>query len=362
MRKMTTPSPGKLSRPKTRTPWEETALLRELLGVPAPSGREEALAGLVRRHLDGLGFAHETDGAGNVVVRLEGRHRRGPLCLLAAHMDEVGLVVTRIEEDGSLRVDRSGRVSPHKLGERPVVILGDFSTITGVLSFGTGHSSADGIAWSEVRVITGLSVQALRQAGVRPGSTGVPTPTGREPTLLGDPANPLLAAWTLDDRAGVAVLLELLARVKNEHLQPPFPTLIAFTVHEEGGCHGAKILAHRERPEIFLAIDGCPWSPDSGIEVDDRPVAWSKDVLGHYDQKLVATLARAARAAGTELQVAVLANACSDASAVYASGAAPRVGILGHARYNSHGFEVARWAVFSHIVETLLHLWQDENW
>ena len=71
---------------------------------------------------------------------------------------------------------------------------------------------------------------------------------------------------------------------------------------------------------------------------------------------------RAARIAGTELQTAVLANAFSDASAVYNIGAASRVTTLGHTRYNSHGFEVARLGVFPHLVDTICELVALPEW
>jgi putative aminopeptidase FrvX len=284
--------------------------------------------------------------------------------VFAAHLDEIGLVVTHLEDDGTLRVQRSGMLSPHKIGERPVEIMGDVKSITGVLSFGSGHTKApgEGIAWDDVRVITGLSKEGLKKAGVRLGSTGVPVAEGRGPIVFGDSSNPSLAAWTLDNRAGVALQLQLLETLKAVSLKPPFPTIMAFTVHEEGGCHGAKVLAHREKPEIFIAIDGCPWKPGSGLEVDGRPAAWSKDELAHYDQRLLNTFCLAAKNAGTELQTAVLSSACSDASAVYSSGAAGRVGIIGHPRFNSHGFEVTNLSTFSNLLNTLVSLIKLDQW
>ncbi|MCP4363054.1 MAG: hypothetical protein GY796_34050 [Chloroflexi bacterium] len=65
----------------------------------------------------------------------------------------------------------------------------------------------------------------LKAAGVRPGSTAVPTRERRGPVLFGDPADPLVAAWTFDDRMGVVALLRLLAQVKEEGIRtfnPPF--------------------------------------------------------------------------------------------------------------------------------------------
>jgi putative aminopeptidase FrvX len=338
------------------------SLLTEFLQIPSPSGREEKMAAAVRRHLDEIGYAYETDGAGNIAVRLEGREPQTPLCVVAAHMDEIGVVVTHVEEDGTLRVDRSGALAPFKLGERPLQILGDYENITGIISFGSGHTSTfdQGIAWDDVRVITGLSKAQLTQKGIRPGSTGVPITEGRGPLLMGDADDPMIAAWTFDDRAGVIMQLQLLQLLKEQNIQPLRPTIVAFTIHEEGGCHGAKILSHREKPEIFIAVDGCPWKQQSGIEVNDLPTTWSKDSAAHYDQRLIKVLFQAAQNAGTQCQTAVLTNARSDASAVYDSGAAPRVGILGHTRFNSHGFEVAKLNVFPNIVKTLLELFKME--
>lgn len=339
-------------------------LLRELLSVPAPSGREEQMAALVRRHLDESEYSHETDGAGNVLVRLEGSDKDAPLCVLAAHMDEIGVVVTRVEDDGRLCVARSGGLQPHKIGERPLSILGDEATITGVLSMGTGHGGSQdkAVSWETARVLTGLTRQQLKAAGVRPGSTAVPIASDRGPILFGDPTDPCIGAWTFDDRMGVLLQLLLLKEMKARHTKPHHPTIVAFTIHEEGGAHGAKVLAQRERPEVFIAVDGCPLNGDSGLKLDGCPVAWSKDNKAHYDQRLIRVLQQAAHDAGTELQTAVLGTGIySDASAVYDCGAAPRVAIVGHARENSHGFEVTKLAVIDKVLQTLLQLVQLEN-
>ncbi len=332
-------------------------LFVELLAVPAPSGRERQIAQVIRDKLTSWGYNHETDAAGNVMVRLEGRRPEPPRFCLAAHVDEIGLVVTRIEPDGSLRVDRSGGLYPWKIGERPVEILGDEAIVLGVLSLGSVHtpSAADRVVtWADARVLTGLSPEQLRGAGVRPGSTAVPTRECRGPVVFGDQGDPLVGAWTMDDRMGVVVLLRLLETLQRESLRATFPGMVAFTVHEEGGGHGAKILAQRERPNVFVAVDGCPMPPGTHLQLDGRPGIWSKDRQVHYDQQLLQALCRAAAAAGTELQPVVYDGAASDASLAYAVGAVPRVACLGHVRENSHGYEVARLSVFDNVCRTLL--------
>lgn len=347
-----------MGRPSQR----ELELFRELVAIPAPSGREEALAAAVRAKVEAIGYAAETDGAGNVTVRVGGGDPGGRSVLYAAHLDEISLVVTWIGPDGSLWVDRCGGLLPHKIGECPVDILGDHRVVTGVLSMGSAHredAEEHVPTWSDARIITGLDAEALRLAGVRPGSSAVPAAFLRGPVVFGDEADPLVAAWTFDDRMGVVALLRLLEEMKSGRVVPRRKTLVCFTVHEESGCHGAKVVAHRERPEVFVAVDGCPMPPGVELELDGRPGVWSKDAVAHSDQRLVTALCDAALKAGTELQVAVYGAAASDASKVYDAGAAERVVTVGHVRENSHGYEVARLAVFENLVSTLVAFVKD---
>ena len=333
-------------------------LFIELLSVPAPSGREEGIAQVIRGILDRSTIPHEQDGCGNIIVRLAGQQADGPLVCYAAHTDEIGMVVTAIKPTGELLVDRSGGLFPWKLGEGPVEVLGDNGTIVGVLSMGSTHSpnaASQSVTWQDVSILTGLSPVQLAEVGIRPGSTAVPTRTVCGPVIFGDPADPLVGAWTFDDRMGVVALLRLLQTLKTEAITPLYPTLVAFTVHEEGGGHGAKVLAHREQPEIFIGIDGCPMPPGTTLALDSRPGIWSKDRLTHYDQRLVRDLSQAAKNAGTALQPVVFAQAASDASLVYSTGGAPRAACFGHVRENSHGYEVAKLSVFDNVVSTLVN-------
>lgn len=333
------------------------SLFVETLAVPSPSGHERRLAQVIRDKLDAWGYHHYTDGVGNVLVRLEGREPTAPLCCFAAHMDEISLVVTKIAPDGTLRVDASGGLQPCKLGETPVEIMGDNETILGVVSMGSAHTksaSAAGMTWERIRVLTGLSPQALKAVGVRPGSPAVPDRRFRGPVLFGDPDDSLVAAWTFDDRMGVVALLRLLEALKRDSLRPYHPTIVAFTVREEDGGHGAKVLAMNERPEVFIAIDGCPIPPGAPLELDGRPGVWSRDRLAHYDPRLLIALCRAATEAGTELQPVVYESAVSDAGFAFSAGGTQRIGCLGHVRESSHGYEVARLAVFDNLLKTLV--------
>jgi len=330
-----------------------------LLNCPAPSGREDRIRAYIQSRLEAIGVQHTVDAAGNVVCRFDGdacSKPDQPLVVYASHMDEIGMVVTDIHSDGTLEIRRSGMLFPYKLGEAPIDIVGDHDIITGVVAMGsshTGNAEERVVRWQDVKAITGLTVEALAAAGVRPGSTAVPVRSHRGPHLFGDPNDPMIAAWTLDDRGGVATLLRLLQRIEDGDVKPARPTMVAFTVQEEGGCYGAKVLAQRERPEVFIAVDGCPMPPDTNLTLEGGPCIWSKDMKIHFDQALIRDFLAVAKAGGIPCQTTVYERAFSDASAVFDCGAAPRVATVGHVRENSHGYEVARLSAFDQLLELL---------
>jgi putative aminopeptidase FrvX len=332
------------------------SLFRKLL-VPSPSGDENRVGDVIRNELDSIGYAHNTDPAGNIIVNIPGKTPSKATIIFAAHMDEIGMVVTRIEKNGELSVTASGGLYPWKLGESPVNIFGDQKTITGILSMGSTHTKDPGqktITWTYVRIITGLDPSEIKSSGIRPGCHVLPIQERRGPVVFGPPKDPLVGAWTFDDRMGCVTLLRLLQSIQNSGIQPSHNTLIAFTTSEEIGGHGAKYLTRSTNPEVFISIDGIPMPPESNLKLDGRPGIWVKDRLAQYDQELIRRLAESAIRVGTELQPVVLENAASDASlASYALGL-PRIGCIGHVRENSHGFEVAKLSVFDHLLETLL--------
>ncbi len=332
------------------------ALFEELL-VPSLSGNEQKVTEIIRIKLTDAGYTHETDAAGNVLVRLPGRDPEASLFVFAAHMDEIGLVVTNIEINGDLRVTRSGGLHPWKLGEGPLDILGDQTTIQGILSMGSTHTpkaAEHSVTWEDVRVITGLTAEQLKEVGVRPGTALLPTRERRGPVIFGDPADPLVSAWTFDDRMGCVTLLRLLEELKSKAINPKHPTMIAFTTREEVGGHGAKYLARSTNPKVFVSVDGSPIPPGSPLEIDGRPGIWSKDRIALYDQDLLRAFSAAAWRAGTELQSAVFDGAASDASLVSYALGVPKIVCIGHVRENSHGYEVARLAVFDNLLNTLV--------
>lgn len=334
---------------------EIITLFTELLNVPSPSGQEDKMIDYLLEKLKSLGYDPEKDHSGNVYVKIKG-DRSDISCCLAAHIDEIGLMVTKINEDGSLNVERVGGSLPWKYGERPVEIFGKNAIIKGLTSMGSGHGgrkSDTQIKWDEVKIITGYSTEKLRSYGIEAGTRILPLRSDCGPHILGEENDPLLAAWTFDDRMGVVALLRLLKVMKKEGIQPKIDMIIAFTVQEETSCFGARSLAQKIKPTYFVAVDGCPTASHSPIEMDERPGIWLKDARQFYSEELIERLTNAANKVGVELQRAIFTGAASDASSVGMTGFADQLATIGHVRNNSHGYEVASLEAFENLFKTL---------
>ncbi|MFX0116416.1 MAG: M20/M25/M40 family metallo-hydrolase, partial [Candidatus Hodarchaeota archaeon] len=299
------------------------------------------------------GYAPVKDAAGNVYIHIECQKGSEETCCLAAHMDEIGLMVTTVNPDGTLAVEPVGGTLPWKLGERPVEIFGDNETILGIPLMGSGHAGGKAtLEWKDVQIITDLPLETLQSLGIKPGTLVVPAQSTRGPVFFGNEMDPMIAAWTFDDKMGVVALLRLLKSIKKQAVAPSVNLIIAFTTNEEIGCFGAKYLAQVLSPTYFIAVDGCPFAAVSPMNLEN-PGIRIRDRSYFYDKELIKTLTTAAAAAGIELQQLVYTASGSDAGAVGNSGASPRTACLGHIRKNSHGFEIARLSVFEKLYKIL---------
>ena len=338
-------------------------LFSELLAIPSPSGKEEMMAEYVINKLQSWDYEPIKDHSGNVYLKIEGE-RNDVSCCLAAHMDEIGLMVSKINDDGSLNIERVGGSLPWKYGERTIEILGSKKTIKGITSMGSGHGSRKKdtqITWEEVKIVTGHSPEELKSFGILVGTRILPLRSECGPHILGNENNPLLAAWTFDDRMGIVALLRLLKSMKEENIKPKMDFIVAFTVQEETSCFGARTLAHKTNPTYFIAVDGCPLASHSPLELDERPGIWLRDRRQFYSTELIDALSKAAESVDVELQRAIFTGAASDASSVGLTGCADQVATIGHVRKNSHGFEIATLEVFENLLKTLKAFVSDWN-
>jgi putative aminopeptidase len=230
-------------------------LIEALSAVAAPAGHEDRLTAAVGDHLVGRGLDPVTDRLGQVAVTIPGAEH-GPSTLVTAHLDELGLVVRGISDDGWLRVHRLGGMPERVLpGTRLVVHTqgDDLPAVVGLKSHHLTPAEEKYVALpaTELYLDLGAGERAEMTAlGVRVGD---PVSYAPEFDRL---AGGRFAGKSLDDRVGVAALLGYVDRLLEN---PPKRTVhIGFTTQEEFHVRGALALVARFGPDVVVNVDVAP--------------------------------------------------------------------------------------------------------
>ena len=320
-------------------------LVRELTQLPGPPGQEGLVRDAVAAHAERLGCAHETDARGNLLLSVPGASRLpdAPDIVVMAHLDEIALLVVRVEDGGKLVVTGLGGVFPWKWGEGPVQILASAGPLDGILSFGSIHTTDPtstasaarerALTWADTRIITGLSAEALAQRGVRAGTRVVLHPSRRTWTEIGD----FVASPFLDDRADLAAML---MAFENPQGLDPERVLFAATAAEEVGGHGALWLLRQRPAAVGIALEIGPRVPESPFTLDDQPTVWVSDSYSAVQAADIDLVARAAQGIGQTPHFQALSRGGSDASCAASYGLVARPITLAFAAENSHGYEI----------------------
>lgn len=238
-----------------------TGLLKEMVMIPGVSGYE----GRIRAHIEGLVRPYaepHIDSIGNLWVTVGD----GPVHLmLVAHMDELGFVVTHIEDNGYLRVRRMGGIDRRYLPGRVVEIETAKGTVTGVFGLKPVHLTSDpaefgkAVSWDEVAVDIGArSRKEAEEMGVQVLD---PMVWRKEWAEIGPD---YVSARAIDDRFGCAVLIEVLRRLAAEPA-PGIKVTLAWSVQEEIGLKGAENMAHSLKPTHVIAVDAYSTADAPGI-------------------------------------------------------------------------------------------------
>ncbi len=323
-------------------------LVRELVALPGPPGQEALVRQAVAAHADRLGCVHETDARGNLLVSLPGESRipDAPDVVIMAHLDEIALLVVRVERDGRLVVTSLGGSYPWKWGEGPVQILASEEVLTGVLSFGGIHTSDAGsvaaqvkeraLTWADARIFTGLAAQKLTECGVRAGTRVVLHPSRRGVTEFGE----FVAAPFLDDRADLAAMLLALACLADAPSEWRGRVLFAATAAEEVGGQGALWLLRQRPATVGIALEIGPRVPDTPFPLDDQPTVWVNDSYAAMQARDIELVVRAAVDIGLRPHFQALSRGGSDASCAASYGLVARPITLAFGAENSHGYEI----------------------
>lgn len=213
------------------------------------SGYEESISPLVVERFKPLVDELNRDSFGNVYALKKGSSKRGKI-MLAAHMDEIGLIVKKIDPRGFLSFTTIGGVDPRTLLSQEVLVHGR-QTIPGIICTLPPHllqygDSERAVKMEEMAIDVGLSPATLNEL-IQVGDT-ITLRRDTYPLL-----NNVLAGKSIDDRAGVVVMLVCLEELSR--LQHAHDVIAVATVQEEVGTRGARTSAYALNPDLAVAID-----------------------------------------------------------------------------------------------------------
>ncbi len=262
---------------ETKVTPELLALLEKLCNACAVSGDEGEVRSLVREEIKPYADELREDALGNLLAVRHARTANPLRVMLDAHMDEVGFMLVDSDGEGLFRFEKVGGVDARQLVGKPVLVGKDH--IPGIIGARPIH-----LTTAEERSRT-MPLESLR-IDVGPGGNGK-VKVGERATFATrfQQVGESIFAKALDDRLGVATLVELL---KNP---PPNVELqVSFAVQEEIGLRGARVAAYAFNPHLAFAIDSTP--------ANDQPM-WDGSENHFYNTKLGAGPAIYTADAGT---------------------------------------------------------------
>lgn len=357
--KAKTPSRPEPAAPPALPP--EVAFLKTLSEAVAVSGDEGPVRRLIREAIQPHVDSVKVDALGNLLAVKKGAGRER--VLLAAHMDEVGFMVSGHEPDGALRFEIVGGIDERILIGKPVLV--GAGRTPGVVAAAPVHLlNAERrntvVKAGQLRIDLGAeSAEAARRLA-KVGDRGT---FASELDLLGGLT---LRGKALDDRLGCATLVELLRG-------GPYPCELhaAFTVQEEVGLRGARVAAFAADPVAAFALDCTPaydlppaLEGRANVEYNTRlgqgPAIYIADRATLSDDRLVRYLARTAEAAGLPYQFRQPGGGGTDAGAMHrARAGVPAVSLSVPGRYLHGPLALARLDDWRHSVAIMRRALED---
>ena len=320
-------------------------LVKELCALSGVSSWEDEVRDFIRARAERYADSIRTDAIGNLIVFKRGTKHTGNKLLLSAHMDEVGLMITRIEEDGSLRFDSVGGIDRRVLLGKKVYI--GRNRIPGVIGARPVHLTTklerkQVPKMDKLYLDIGASGREEAEALVELGDVAV---FGPECVEFG---NGFIKAKAIDDRIGCAIMLKLL----EEEL--PLDCTFVFSCQEEVGTRGAFGYAFSVQPEVALILEGTTAADIPGTPEDQRvcvpgdgPVISLIDGGTVYDRELFGLLRDLADRHGIPWQIKRMIAGGTDARTIQRSREGVRVaGISAAVRYIHSPSSVAAVADF----------------
>jgi putative aminopeptidase FrvX len=282
-------------------------LLQKLTEAFGPSGYEDNVRDIVRAEVGPLVDEIKVDALGNLIARkMPGRQAKGSRkIMIAAHMDEIGLIVSHVDENGFIRFSPIGGVfRRYVLGGRVRFLNGT----QGVIGFDRLDNINELPTLDKVYIDVGAT--GKKDCPVKIGDIAA---FDRQFTDLGN----RLVAKSMDDRVGVLVAIETLRTLKSTLHDVYF----VFTTQEEVGTRGAATAAYGVDPDVGIAIDVTPAGDTPNalkmeMALGKGPCIKIQDPSMIADPRVVSWMIRAAEKSNLPYQREVLLQGGTDARAI----------------------------------------------
>ena len=292
-------------------------LIKKLTETFSPSGYEDAIREVILSEIKPLADEIRVDTLGNIIARKGEKAANGKRIMIAAHMDEIGLIATHIDEHGFVRFTTVGvPFGRYLLGGRVRFVSG----VQGVI--GSERLEKYNVIPPADKMFIDVGATSKKDCPIKVGAVAA---FDRPFVEMGS----RLVAKSLDDRAGVTVAIETLRRLG----LGPNEVYFVFTVQEEVGVRGATVSAYGVDPDVGLAIDVTPTGDTPNpirrdIALGAGPAIKVKDYLMLSDPKVVAWMERSAKKSRIPIQREVLTGGSTDARAIQLTRSGVPVGGL----------------------------------
>lgn len=244
-------------------------LMKELSLTPGISGSEEKIAEIIKRELKDTVDSFEEDNMGNLIAIKKGE-KKAPTVMLASHMDEIGLMVRYIDDNGYIKFSTIGGINDQMLMNQTVVIHAEDGDVVGVIGSKPPHITKPEernkvVKADDMFIDIGAEDKEDAEKRVSIGDSIT------FKSWFEEFPNDLIMGKALDNRVGCYVMMEVLKRVNTR------ATVYGVgTVQEEVGLKGAKTSAFKLNPDMAIALDVTLSGDHPGVKPEEAPVVIGK--------------------------------------------------------------------------------------
>lgn len=290
-------------------------LLERLCTAQGISGDEGTVREMILEEITPYAESVTVTPLGNIIAEKKGAQRAKTRLLLNAHMDEVGMIVTGITKEGLLRFTPVGGIDRRILPGKSVMVAGSIPGVIGAkpIHLLEGDEREKAPSLDSLTIDIGALSQEEAEKLVSPGDSVTFV-------SLFDTAHGMIRSRAIDDRAGCAILIDLMKK------ELPYDCTFVFAVQEEVGLRGSKTAAFAAKPEAAIVVESTTAADIAGVDPDKQvcrvgkgPVLSFMDRATIYDRPYFQLAQKLAKENEIPCQVKEAVAGGNDAGAIHVS-------------------------------------------